>query len=293
MTLLIVGCGYVGRHVAHSYARQFAGAGGVYALTRSAERTDEFEALGITAVVGDWLTAKLSLPPADHVLISVPHRPVDDLGEATHIQGLKNVIDAMKDSASAKPQKIVYLSTTGVYGECESDIVDEDTPVTPTRIGPSIAVAAENWLDTQAAALTDTQITTLRLAGIYGPGRVPLAAKLRGGEALAVPRQGHLNLIHVDDIAAVICHIFLRSMQRRLYVLSDGQPVIRETFYRELARLCGIESPQFCEPDESDNRARRATDKRVNPQRIVSELSYEFKLPDYNAGLRNSLVLQP
>ena len=83
-------------------------------------------------------------------------------------------------------RKLIYLSTTGVYGEAHYE-VDELTPSQPSRIGPRIAVAAEQWLTQRFKA---PQLAIIRLAGIYGPGRIPLAEKLKSGEVLQVPQGG-------------------------------------------------------------------------------------------------------
>jgi nucleoside-diphosphate-sugar epimerase len=262
----------------------------VLALTRSEQRASELRGAGVEPVVGDWLEAasleKLESLKCDHVLVAVPHRPVAELGAQTHVLGLSNLVERLRNTV----EHWVYLSTTGVYGDCDNEVVDETTEVSPTRIGPEIAVAAEQWLLQQRQTLA-LNATTLRLAGIYGPGRVPLAAKLLAGEPLAVPREGHLNLVHVTDIARMILQILPQRMQHPLYLFSDGQPVLRETFYRELARLCGVDNPSFVDPEPGDSKARRATDKQVNPRRLVTETGFVYQFPNYQVGLASALQM--
>jgi nucleoside-diphosphate-sugar epimerase len=279
--LLIVGCGYVGQHVAKlANAANFQ----VYALTRSETRFAELQAQQIQPVLGHWLdpNSLRGLPAVDRVLVSVPHRADQDLQSATHVRGLQLLRDALPESW----KKWSYLSTTGVYGSNRHTKVNEETPVTPTRIGPEIAVAAENWL---AEHLDPEKFTVLRLAGIYGPGRIPLADKLRAGEPLAVPRDGHLNLVHVVDIARAVLATLQRPMRHSLYLFSDGHPVLRETFYRYLAELCGVANPEFIAADPSSSKARRSTDKQVDPSRLVDELAFDYLFPDYRSGLVDAL----
>ncbi|MEZ6136880.1 MAG: sugar nucleotide-binding protein [Pirellulaceae bacterium] len=287
MKLLIVGCGYVGGHVARQYYEQFAACEPrVYALTRSTERVAELQSAQIQPLIYDWLAdSQAQLPEVDAVLVAVPHREVPPLGSQTHVRGLQNLLANLPNCT----KRLVYLSTTGVYGTCNNEQVDESTPVSPTRIGPQIAVAAESWLNENTPAHLES--TVVRLAGIYGPGRLPLADKLRAGEALNVPRQGHLNLVHVQDIASVLCQIFSRSMQHQMYLFSDGQPVGREEFYRELARQCGVEDVQFENPaGPAHTLSRRATNKRIDPARLISELKYQFLFPDYRQGIQHALA---
>ncbi len=286
--LLIVGCGYVGNAVAQ-LAKQTGAT--VYALTRNEARVEEFRRAGVHPVVGHWLdpSSLAELPSVDRVLICVPHR-ADETGfepewqQQSHAIGINHLLTSLPPSWN----KLVYLSTTGVYGQDSDAPINEDTPVSPSRLGPQIAVAAEEWLGKHLQA---SRFTVLRLAGIYGPGRIPLADRLRRGESLAVPRSGYLNLVHLADIARVVMAVFERPMRRSTYVLSDGRPVQREIFYRTLADLCGVQQPHFCDPDPADPRVRRATDKRIDPARIVDELAFEFRFPDFRAGLAQALQL--
>ncbi|MFK7736764.1 MAG: sugar nucleotide-binding protein [Pirellulaceae bacterium] len=278
--LLIVGCGYVGKRVA-----KLARASGyeVFALTRSDERISELESEGCRPIVGSWHSPEslAGLPEFDAILVAIPHREEADLGELTHVRGLENLSAAVGDSQP----RIVYLSTTGVFGECSGEKLNEDSPATPTRLGPKIALAAEQHLTSTLAG----RATIIRLAGIYGPDRVPLAAKLRAGEPLSVPLEGYLNLVHVDDIARVTLQVIETKMRSDLYLLSDGQPVLRRDFYMHLAKLCRTSQPTFCQPSADSPKARRATSKCIDPSRIVSEIDYSFLFPSYREGLENAL----
>lgn len=293
--LLIVGCGYVGMQVAHR-ARDLGLS--VWALTRSHSRFEELRGVGITPIAGDWLQAStlqsLASHPVDFVLVAVPHRAdknsEDNLeagvppeeSEAMHVRGLQNLLEALPQGW----QRLCYLSTTGVFGEDSQQAVDEDTPVSPTRIGPRMAYAAEQWLLSSPAR---ERTTILRLAGIYGPGRIPLQHKIRSGEPLAVPRGGYLNLAHRDDIAQAILQVFAQPLERSLYLFSDGKPVQRDLFYRKLAEKCGLDEPEFVEPDPNSPRARRATDKRIDPSRFLRETKLQLRFPDYRSGLNDAV----
>ena len=284
MRLLIVGCGYVGTEL----VRLLDNAWEIFALTRSDVRAAELSQFGIRPIVGNWLgSLPEPLPKVDYVLVSVPHRPDEHWLGATHGRGLEFLLTRLPEGW----QKLIYLSTTGVFGDCASQSVDEDTPVSPERIGPQIAVEAENWLQTHYPSSTgDRQrFTVLRLAGIYGPGRIPLADRIRAGEPLAVPQDGFLNLVHVADIARMIERVLPLELNRNCYVFSDGHPVGRDEFYRYLARLCGVSEPRFVSPDASDARVRRATSKRVDPSRLIGETHFEFRFPDYQSGLIDAL----
>ncbi len=284
--VLIVGCGYVGLAVARVCWEANKNTP-LFALTRSAARVEELRRAGLEPVIGQWRhPASLDLPTVNTVLIAVPHREDGGLGKDTHVQGLENLLQHLPTGWS----KLIYLSTTGVYGDAH-EVVDESTPTEPTRIGPQIAVAAEQflqqkWLEQEYSA---KQLIIIRLAGIYGPGRIPLAEKLRSGQPLQVPQDGWLNMAHVSDIAAMLADVIHRPMQHRLYVFSDGQAVPRLEFYRYLAGLCGVAEPLFVTPEPTSSRSQRAGSKRVNPQRLVNELEFKFHFPSYREGLADCL----
>lgn len=290
----------------------------VHALTRSESRFGELRALGTRPCLGHWLepNSLRQLPPVDRVLVAVPHRadnaavaasaitatttetPAGDMtavaqttaaAEQTHAIGLRNLCEALPGGW----RNLLYLSTTGVYGQSSSEWIDEDTPTSPRRFGPRIAVAAEQWLQRASAQHnwpTQRGYCILRLAGIYGPGRIPLAERLRRGEPLAVPRQGHLNLVHVSDIAHMVRWLLTHQMQHHTYLLSDGRPVLRDTFYRHLAELCGVAQPEFVQPDPQAAKSLRASDKRISPARLLAESGYQLQYPDYRSGLASALA---
>ncbi|MCC6509912.1 MAG: NAD-dependent epimerase/dehydratase family protein [Pirellulaceae bacterium] len=285
MSLLIVGCGYVGQRVAQAW---LATGQPVAALTRGGDATDRLASMGIRPIVGDWLEQHAAWPlefQPKSVLVAVPHRPDERYGAQTHALGLANVVTRLP-----KLDRLVYLSTTGVYHQNQGEWVDESSPTEPTRPGPETAVRAECWLRDR---LPTGAATTLRLAGIYGPGRVPLLAKLR--EQIPIPvASGALNLIHVDDIVTAIARLLQTPLQplphqavpSSLYVLSDGQPVERRQFYLDAASIFHTKMPNFVEPDADTARAARSeSNKRINPAKILRELQLVLQHPNHVAGL--------
>lgn len=273
-----MGCGYVGRRVAKSWTSE-----PVIALTRGGESKQLLDREGIETLVANWLDSdsQWTLPDVSRVLVAVPHRPEAPLDEFTHSVGLANIVRRIPNL-----NRLVVLSTTGVYHQSDGQWVDEESPVAPSRIGPQIALAAEQWLNNHMAA---DRATVVRLAGIYGPGRIPLLAKLREKQPIPVAR-GMLNLIHVDDIARVLIRLLTAPAPSRLYVLSDGQPVERRTFYEDVAKFFSTPSPVFVEPEPGSSRAERSeSDKRINPTRIFNELNLQLLYPNYIAGLSTCL----
>ena len=151
-------------------------------------------------------------------------------------------MSAALDALPAETGKFVYVGSTGVYGQSRGEWVNELSPCDPTRAGGRACLAAEQQL---AAHPLGRRAIILRMAGLYGPGRIPLAAELRRAEPLAVPRDGYLNLIHIDDAAAVVLAADERAVSPRTYVVSDGASVQRQAYYTALAELLGRTAATF------------------------------------------------
>ena len=133
---------------------------------------------------------------------------------------------------------------------------------------------------------------TLRLAGIYGPDRVPFLQKLRKAEPLPVATEGYLNLIHVEDAVQVVMACSIETESPQLFVVSDGTPVIRRTYYDEVARILGV-SAIYDPPNATSPRTRRAMgSKRVKNDRMRKKLGIDLKFPNYERGLAAILATE-
>lgn len=197
-----------------------------------------------------------------------------------YVGGLARVLDSLPASI----ERFLYLSSTGVYGNVTGGQVDEDSPCQPTREGGQACLAAEELL--YGSPFADRAII-LRLAGLYGPGRIPRAKDLLAGHPIDAPSAGWLNLIHADDAAQIVLLAEARARPPRTYLVADGQPVVRAEYYAELARLLGAPPPKFVEPDADSPAAQRAaSDKRVNPARMFAELLPTLAYPNYREGLQ-------
>lgn len=289
MAKLVFGCGYLGRRVAQRWK---ADGQEVYAVTRSPERAAELEAEGLRPIVAD-----IAYPaPADSSSSDLPLRiPADvrtvlfavgyDRGSGQPInQVYAGGLERALKSLPASVERVIYISSTGVYGPASAgDWVNEETPCHPTRDGGKASLAAEEVL--RRSPFADRGIV-LRLAGIYGPGRIPRAADLKAGKPIDAPAEGWLNLIHVDDAARIVQLAESKAKLPRLYAVSDGQPVVRRDYYLELARLLDAPTPQFVAPDPNSPAAQRAgSDKRIDTRRLREELQPTFEFPSYREGL--------
>ncbi|MBA4017879.1 MAG: NAD(P)-dependent oxidoreductase [Pirellula sp.] len=286
---LLFGCGYLGWRV----ARLWRDAGDeVVVVTRDEAKAEQLRSDGFRALTADVCEPATlrDLPPAETVLYAVGFdrrsATTRSIGEV-YAGGVGNVLDALSAAASAQPGSptplFIYISSTGVYGDAVGDWVDEDSPCRPLREGGKACLAAEEVL---AAHPLGADSVVLRLAGIYGPGRIPRADALRRGEPIDAPADGYLNLIHVDDAAHTVLAVERGVAPPRTYCVADGRPPFRREYYAELARLLGAPAPTFVEPTaDSPAAARAAADKRISNARLLREIGVDFQYPSYREGL--------
>ncbi len=312
MSKLIFGCGYLGSRVAALW--RDAGHE-VVIVTRSHKRADEFQGNGYRAIVADVTRPATlrDLPAAKTVLYAVGYDRSSAGGpsiEAVYAGGMRNVLQALaRNEPSPGPSLIgrgsslrfIYISTTGVYGKGSGEWIDESTLPDPQREGGKASLAAEQVLASHPLGVRGI---ILRLAGLYGPGRVPFLEKLRNAEPIPARATGFLNLIHVDDAAAIVDAAATTDWDTvgsglvvqdslvsgmsgpRVYCVSDGTPVVRGDFYSEVARQISAQPPTFTEPDQNTPRYLRAeSNRRISNERMLADLRVTLKYPDYQVGL--------
>ncbi|MDP6466796.1 MAG: SDR family oxidoreductase [Pirellulaceae bacterium] len=279
MAKLIFGCGYVGSRVAR---RWLDGGDRVFALTRKPARAAELEELGVFPMIGD-VTESLTLPlkeDFDTVLYAIgfdrssPHT-IDEV----YVDGLARALAALPIDV----QRIIYTSSTGVYGQSAGEWVNEESPCEPQRAGGKAVLAAEQLLANHPLG---ARAIVLRLAGIYGPNRVPMLQHVQRGRPLALTGNSLLNLIHVDDVVEGVLAAENSTQLPSRYNIADGCPVRRADFYGELARQLGVDPPCFVEPNRQLPTAQRdLSSKRVRNTRMITDLLPGLLYPTYREGL--------
>lgn len=276
-TRLVVGCGALGARVAR---RWHAAGDRVWAVTRRPARAAELAATGLEPVLADvtqtapWWTA---LPPLDTVLWAVGFdRAAGTSSRDVHVAGLRRLLDGLAAAAPGRT-RVVFSSSTGVWGGTDGGLVDETTPPAPVREAGRTLVEAEEMLRAHPAGPG----VALRFAGLYGPGRLPRLDDLLAGRPLAADPDSWLNLVHLDDAARVVCAVAAAAAPGPLYVVSDGRPVRRREWYGRLAALVGAPPPTWDTTAPRD----RGADKRVNSALLVRDLGFVPDHPDALAAL--------
>lgn len=273
MSKLIVGCGYLGKRLAELWRERGER---VLATTRSTERAAEFARLGLEPVLCDVLNRESlrTMPTVETVVYCVGlDRQAGVSMRQVYVEGLGNVLAALR----GRP-RLIYVSSTSVYGQTDGSEVDETAETCPLEESGQIVLDAERLLQRERP-----DAIVLRFAGIYGPGRLLRARDLLAERLLAIDPEKWLNLIHVADGAAAVCAAVERGTPG-IYNVSDGTPVHRRDFYGYLAKLLGAPAPRFVPPPEPLPTSEKVN-RRILSRRLREELGVLPRYPSYAEGL--------
>ncbi len=141
------------------------------------------------------------------------------------------------------PQKIVYISTSGVYGDCGEQLVTEETPVNPQTSRAKRRVNAEEQLREQSEKL-GFDLIILRVTGIYGPGRLPLSQLHKGHEILKLEVSPQTNRIHSIDLVDICLVAMEKGEGGDIYNICDGQKSSMSEYFMAVARLYDLPQPK-------------------------------------------------
>lgn len=282
MSELIFGCGYLGRMVAVQQRDSDSQPVGVVRTPDSAEKLRD---IGIDALTAD-LDAPIQseLPLRDSLLYYFIPPPKDGDTDPR----IRNLISLFEHQGH--PRRIVYISTTGVYGNCNGDWVTEERPVNPV-----VSRAKRRW-DAESSlrewhSNTGGELVVLRVAGIYGPGRLPLQ-RLRAGLPLVRAEESPwTNRIHVDDLVQVCLAAMHRGRDGEIYNVSDGSPGTMIDYFCRIADLAGLPRPPAISLAQAQQQlspgmlSYMRESRRLDNSKIKDDLGVKLKYPTLDSGL--------
>lgn len=288
-TVLIMGCGYVGERVGHRMAHEGRR---VIAVARSAERVETLKAMGFEALQADLDTGEGldELPLAGClVLHSVPppNEGKVDPRTATFAELCRR----------QPPEKIVYISTTGVYGDQGGSQVDDLTEPAPMTDRGHRRLDAEKRLS-QLMAEAGVPVVVLRAPGIYGPFRLPLA-RIRAGEPVICPEDsGPGNRIHADDLATLCTAALDHGPEGQVYNVGDSDHRSMTDFVYAVADAAGLPRPPCVSMAEAEKVLSPGMMSFLRESRVVVagrglvDLGVDLHYPRMEAGIRASLKVE-
>lgn len=269
--VLIAGCGSVGTHLAK---RLDAEGHKVWGLRRSAEplpgriqtiQADLCDASSLGAIP-DNLDAVIYTAGASEFS--------EEAYENAYVSGIKNLLEALRQEAST-PKRILFTSSTAVYAQQDGETVDESSETSPEGFSGQAMLRAEALL-----RASPIESVSLRLGGIYGPGRTALIDRVRRGEAKREATTRYLNLIHVEDIVGALLHLMTLSGPAEVYVGVDSDPQPRNELLSWIAEQLDVPEPPLTDGPDSQRPPRN---RRCSNARLLAS-GYRFHYPSCREG---------
>ncbi len=191
---------------------------------------------------------------------------------------------------NALPERIVYISTTGVYGNCKGAWVTEETPIAADTDRAKRRLAAEQALTTWAKQHHVASVI-LRVSGIYGPGRLPLERIRQGMSVLRRDEAPYSNRIHADDLALVCQAAATAPVDNTIYNICDNQPSTMSDYFIAVAKHAGLPLPMEIGWQQAEQEFSPAMlsylheSRRIDNSKMLRELNIKLAYPTLEEGL--------
>ena len=288
--VLISGFGDIGQRVAAIHVRRNDR---VFALLRSRERAAVWADSAIVPVVGDLDDAAslINLPANISVLYHFAPPPASGQTDS-HVE---NLLSAVREPL---PQKVVLISTTAVYGDCQGRWINEDTPARPQSDRGKRRLHGEQLLLTWSEQ-TGVPVVILRVGGIYGPKRLPVERLKQGLPILKEALSPYTNRIHEDDLAMICVTAADKSPNRAsnqastqaIYNVSDGKPGTMSRYFKDIAQALGLPQPPEVDMAQAKQMLSAGMlsylqeSRRIDNRKLIRELGVQLQYPDFETGL--------
>ena len=271
--LLIVGCGDVGMRLIPLLRSRFR----VFALTSQSERLSELRSAGVTPILGN-LDSPQSLYRLKGLADIVVHLAPPPL-QGSLDQRTRNLVAILP-----RHGKLVYVSTTGVYGDCKGAFFDETRPVAPVNARAERRVDAERVLR-RWARHHEGKLSILRVPGIYAADRLPLERLRQGTPALLDADDVYTNHIHADDLAQIIALALFRAQPLRVYHTVDDSALKMGDYFDQVAAAFKLPLPPRVPRAELSKQVSpmllsfMSESRRLSNQRMKIELGVRLRWP--------------
>ncbi len=285
--ILIVGSGDVARRILSRLAHRHR----VYAMLRDAGRAPGWRAAGALPLLAD-LDDRASLRRVAGIADCVLHLAPPP-GDGQRDQRTRNLLAAL-GSGQSLPRRLIYVSTTGIYGDCGGAHIDETRRANPQSARAGRRLDAERCLRAWGRR-TGVTVSILRAPGIYAADRLPLERLKKGLPALGVSDDVYSNHIHADDLAAVCIAALRHGRSNRAYNVVDDSDLRMGDYFDRVAaafklplppRLSRVEAGQSLSPLQMSF---MRESRRIGNRRLKEELKMRLAYPTVDDGIRDAL----
>jgi len=286
----IIGCGYIGKKIAHGIPGK---AGELRCFINTESSKEKLESSGVLAYQFDLDKQGLALSQEQvqcfsdsriAYLVAPPRKGLVD----TRMSHFINVLESLE----LPPESLLLISTTGVYGDCKGEWIDESHELNPQAERAIRRVSAEEQLRAYAEKYT-VPFTVFRVPGIYAADKLPVKRISSGEPVVRAEDSGFTNRIHADDLAAFCIEALVSDVASGFYNCCDGHPSTMNDYFMKVADALGIERPaeislQKAKAELSSGMlSYLAESKRISNKKLLDRFKTQLKYPDLQAGLKS------
>lgn len=285
--MLIIGCGDIGRRITLIAQRNGENPG---ALVRTSLSRTALQKLGVHAIQADLddEIAPLDIDDARVIYLAPPPRT------GTEDWRMRNLLRA----TTGTPKNFLYLSTTGVYGDCNGEWVDESRPAAPQVDRARRRLHAEQQLSSTAAK-RGWHYVIMRVAGIYGARRLPLQRIRERQPVLREEQAPYTNRIHEDDLAEICLGLLEKGGSGEIYNVTDGHPGTMSDYFNTVARFAGLHQPPEIDMRNAESELSAGMmsylreSRRISNCKMLDLLGTELRYANLEEGLKAIFGRQP
>lgn len=286
MDTVIIGCGDIGRRVGKILVAQGRQ---VLVTAKGEESAAELKQLGFTPIIGNF-DYQEDTPQVDvngrQVYYFMPPQ-----GGGKSDYRMLNFCRQL--SADNTPAKLVYISTSGVYGDCGGAVVTEETPINPQTTRALRRASAESQLQEQAQKL-GFELVILRVTGIYGPGRLPVSRIMQGHPVLLPEDASFTNRIHAFDLVSVCLEAMEKGEHGDIFNVCDGQESSMTDYFMAVADLYELPRPKQISMAQAEKEMNplmlsyQKESRRMSNKKMLEKLGIVLQYPTLADGLKVS-----
>ena len=282
---IIIGCGYIGQLLAQQLQQDNHKVTGIVSSESSVAACKRKH---ISCEIINLDTALADLDLTAHRVIYLAPPP----GSGRTDPRITHFLHAIEKHP---PERFVLISTTGVYGNCEGAWINETTALNPTAERAYRRVDAEQQVQ-QFCQAHHIPLVILRVAGIYGPNKIPLA-RIKSGQAIVNQQDSPFtNRVHAHDLVSVCEKALLEQSITGIYNVSDGHPGTMYEYFMAVAAAMQLPAPPAISLQQARNQLSEgmlsymAESRRIDNKKLLNDFALSLQYPKLKDGLE-SLVM--
>jgi len=281
---IIIGCGDLGKRIAKQLINRHEA---VLATSHQESSQKILHNFGIQTISADLDTANsLSNINFQHANVYYLLPPPSDGISDTRMSNFITTI-----SHNLAPRRIVYISTTGVYGDAQGEWITEKQPANPQTNRGKRRLDAEQQL-ISFCAQSSCEYNILRVSGIYCLNKLPLERLKAGVKALDLTIAPSSNRIHAKDLTTICLHTMRGNSCNQIFNAADGKPSSITDYFIKVANTFNLPQPQQISWQDAQTEVSSAMlsylaeSKKISIEKIKETFNFEPQYPDLETGLQ-------